>query len=181
MYSQTVLSAISVFVFGAILMVIIPGILGAWSIPAIPIAAASALIFFGLTIETTLGVILASILLEMFAGLPLGSYATAIAVSALLLMLAGNIIRVESLKSLSRIEPSSIFSELLVAYALVTVIFIISYVVMVLAYGYGWSWTAMTREFFNVRVFVESILGILFSWICWRGVQHLTNLRRDKW
>ena len=181
MYSQTVLTAGAVFILGAILMVLVPGVFGVWSIAAVPITTASALIFFGLSAENIVGMMLASVFLEMFAGLPLGTYPASVAIAALVLMLAGNIIRTESLKSLSKLEPSQIAGALAVAYVLTVVILVVSYLIMALAYGYGWSWSAMTRELFNIGVFTKTILGILFSWACWHGIQHLVSFRRDKW
>ena len=166
---------------GIILIVVVPSIFGLWSIIAISIVASSALIFFGLTVESVLGILIASVFLEMFAGLPLGIYPMSILIATVALMLAGNVVHIEPLKSSLNIEPSQIASKMLVAYFLVAIILFVSSAVMSLAYGYRWSLPATMHEFVRGRVFVETIIGILFAWLCWRGAQGLTSLRRNKW
>lgn len=181
MYSQTILTAGAVFIFGTIIMVLVPGVSGVWSIAAISITASAAFIFFGRSTEDAIGIMLAAFVLEIFAGLPLGVYLASIAIAMLMLTLAGSIIQIEPLKDLSRIEPPKIISGLAVAYVLSLIISIVSYLIMSLAYGYVWSWASVIRELISVRVFIETALSLLFIWGCWRAIQNAINLRHNKW
>lgn len=175
------ITATAVFVLGLILMVVVPSVFGLWSIVAISIVASSALIFFGLTTESILGTVIASVFLEMFAGLPLGAYPISILIGAVVLILAGNVVRIEPLKSSLHIEPSQIASETLMAYVLAVVILFVSSAVTSLVYRYHWSLPATIREFATGRVLAETVFAILFTWLCWRGAQRLISLRHNKW